>query len=186
MYSRLNDLCHYERHHPETIVSNRHFLKPNNPIYGETEIVIEPRQNFLPDFWGPDAWRFLDTVAKGYSKVPTYSERLQMRRFLESLTYCLPCKNCRDNFCKEVVLIEDDDLASPDAVSRWLKNLRRKIAERKHRRKHHGHHGHGHRHHGHHGHRHHGHHGHRHHGHHDSKPKSENFDITGCSACGGH
>ena len=49
MYSRLNDLCHYERHHPETIVSNRHFLKPNNPIYGETEIVIEPRQNFLPD-----------------------------------------------------------------------------------------------------------------------------------------
>ncbi len=179
MYSRLNDLCHYERHHPETIVSNRHFLKPNNPIYGETEIVIEPRQNFLPDFWGPDAWRFLDTVAKGYSKVPTYSERLQMRRFLESLTYCLPCKNCRDNFCKEVVLIEDDDLASPDAVSRWLKNLRRKIAERKHRRKHHGHHGHGHRHHGH-GHRHHG------HGHHDSKPKSENFNITGCSACGGH
>ena len=179
MYSRLNDLCHYERHHPETIVSNRHFLKPNNPIYGETEIVIEPRQNFLPDFWGPDAWRFLDTVAKGYSKVPTYSERLQMRRFLESLTYCLPCKNCRDNFCKEVVLIEDDDLVSPDAVSRWLKNLRRKIAERKHRRGHRG---------GHHAHRG-GHHAHRggHHGGHEKpppKPKTENFD--GCSSCGMH
>ena len=172
MYSRLNDLCHYERHHPETIVSNRHFLKPTNPIYGETEVVIEPRQNFLPDFWGPDAWRFLDTVAKGYSKAPVYSERLQMRRFLESLTHCLPCKNCRDNLCREVILIEDDDLVSPDAVSRWLKNLRRKIAERK--RKHHGHH-HGH---------HHEHHR-EHHREHHHEPKPEKFDI-GCSACGGH
>ena len=162
MYSRLNDLCHYERHHPETIISNRHFLKPNNSIYHEIEVVVKPRQDFLPNFWGPDAWRFLDTVAKGYSNFPTYSEKLQMRRFLESLTSCLPCGECRNNFCKEVVLIEDGDLGSPESVEKWLKKLRRKIALKKNRNasldnnRHH------------------------------QKSKKEEFIGSDCMACGGH
>ena len=131
MYSRLNDLCHYDRHHPKTIMSNKHFLSPHNPVYGEREIIIEKRQNFLPNYWGPDAWRFLDTVAKGYSKNPSYTDRLQMRRFLESLTHTLPCSECRDNFCREIILIEEDDLNSPQSIGIWLNKLRKKISDRK-------------------------------------------------------
>ena len=130
MYAQLDNLCHYTMRRPTTIVSNRHFLKPSNPIYGDNQMVIPDRVNFNPGFWGPDAWKFLFSVARGYSARPTYSERTQMRRFLSSLTHCLPCEKCRDNFCSEVLLLESEDLVSPASVEKWLVELREKIAAR--------------------------------------------------------
>jgi hypothetical protein len=93
-------------------------------------MAIPDRVNFNPRFWGPDAWKFLFSVARGYSARPTYSERTQMRRFLSSLTHCLPCEKCRDNFCSEVLFLESEDLVSPASVEKWLEALRKKIAAR--------------------------------------------------------
>ena len=131
MYASLHNLCHYESNPTRAIVSNRHFLQPSNSIYAESYIIPPPRTNFLPSFWGPDSWKFLETVAKGYSKNPTYSEKLAMRRFLESLRQCLPCQKCRGNFCKEVETLEDADLKSPEAVFSWLNALRTRISAKK-------------------------------------------------------
>jgi len=134
MYAQLDNLCHYTMRRPTTIVSNRHFLKPSNPIYGDNQMAIPDRVNFNPGFWGPDAWKFLFSVARGYSAHPTYSERTQMRRFLSSLTHCLPCEKCRDNFCSEVLLLKNEDLVSPASVEKWLESLRKKIAVRTHKK----------------------------------------------------
>lgn len=135
MYAQLDNLCHYTMRRPTTIVSNRHFLKPSNPIYGDTQMAIPDRVNFNPRYWGADAWKFLFSVARGYSAHPTYSERTQMRRFLSSLTHCLPCEKCRDNFCSEVLLLESEDLVSPESVEKWLEALRKKIASRNHEKR---------------------------------------------------
>ena len=129
MYANLHNLCRENPHsgfRRAAITSNRHFLSPNNSIYRDV-IVNEPRKNFLPEFWGPDAWKFLETVAKGYSKHPTWWERTQMRRFLESLRMALPCHRCRGNFCNEVESLEDSDLESPKSVQTWLLKIREKI-----------------------------------------------------------
>jgi hypothetical protein len=130
MYAQLDNLCHYTMRRPTTIISNRHFLKPSNPIYGDTQMATPDRVNFNPGYWGADAWKFLFSVARGYSAHPTYSERTQMRRFLSSLTHCLPCEKCRDNFCSEVLLLENKDLVSPASVEKWLESLRKKISDR--------------------------------------------------------
>ncbi len=133
MYANLHNLC---RENPNSefrraaITSNRHFLAPNNSIYRDV-IFSEPRQNFLPEFWGPDAWTFLETVAKGYSKHPTWWERTQMRRFLETLRMTLPCQKCRGNFCNEIDNLEDSDLESPESVQNWLSRVRERIRRRK-------------------------------------------------------
>lgn len=132
MYANLHDLCKYNnRQIDQAILSNRHFLRPGNSIYREEYEVHPQRVNFLPSFWGPDSWKFLETVARGYSKDPTYSERLAMRRFLESLQCNLPCAKCRNNFTGEVETLKDTDLNSPESVLEWLKNLRNRISIRK-------------------------------------------------------
>ena len=118
MYANLDNLCHYTMRTPSTLVSNRHFLKPGNTIYQEKGNSIPERVNLAPGFWGPDSWKFLFSVARGYSNYPTYSERMQMRRFLESLTHCLPCELCRNNFCTEVTLLENEDLMSSNSVEK--------------------------------------------------------------------
>ena len=41
-----------------------------------------------------------------------------------------PCEKCRDNFCSEVLLLESEDLISPESVEKWLVELREKIAAR--------------------------------------------------------
>jgi len=137
MYANLHNLCR-ENPHSEfsraAITSNRHFLSPNNTIYNDV-IYAEPRQNFLPEYWGPDAWRFLETVASGYSKNPTWWERTQMRRFLETLRMTLPCEKCRSNFCGEIDELEDSDLQSPESVQSWLSKVREKIRRNKVKRK---------------------------------------------------
>ena len=133
MYTNLHDLCKYNNNRQinQAILSNRHFLRPENSIYREAYEIPQRRVNFLPSFWGPDSWKFLETVAKGYSKDPTYSERLAMRRFLESLQCNLPCSKCRGNFSGEVEMLEDTDLNSPESVLEWLENLKNRISSRK-------------------------------------------------------
>ena len=130
MYSSLYRLCQYESQSPRVVTTNRHFLDPENQIY--CPFSRESRRiDFAPEKWGPDAWNFLFTVAAGYSLKPTYSEKIEMRRFLESLRGTLPCSRCRSNFSREVVRLNDEDLASPKTVKTWLENLRVRIKKRK-------------------------------------------------------
>ena len=130
MYSNLYRLCNYSDNRPRVITTNTHFISPSSSIYDERSVNVS-RPNFAPSAWGPGAWDFLFTVAKAYPDSPSYSEKLKMRRFLESLDYCLPCEKCRDNFACEVGKLEDRDLQNSRSVILWLKDLRMKIRERK-------------------------------------------------------
>ena len=131
MYSSLYNLCNSRTHIPRVITTNTHFLKPHALVYGEEERTQCSRLDFAPEMWGAGAWEFLFTVAKAYDPHPSYTQRLQMRRFLESLTYCLPCKKCRCNFSDEVLELEESDLDSPEKVRSWLEKLRIRISKRK-------------------------------------------------------
>ena len=130
MYSNLYRLCQYNSHLPPVITSNRHFLNPGNPIYCPSNI-ISSRINFAPKSWGSAAWDFLFAMADGYSKHPTYSEKLQMRRFLESLQSTLPCEKCRDNYSVEILNLTDANLSNNKTVRAWLENLRVLIRKKK-------------------------------------------------------
>jgi hypothetical protein len=133
MYSNIDKLC---KEQTPAITSNRHFLPHDSLVYSVQEVVSNDRTNFLPNFWGPHAWTFLETVARGYNTNPSYEERLKMRRFLDSLTHCLPCKKCRNNYCTEVETITDEVLSCPKNVLTWLQNLRQKISTKKQQEKH--------------------------------------------------
>lgn len=130
MYSNLYRLCQYNSQLPSVVTSNRHFLKPGNQIYCNSENNLTSRINFAPESWGSSGWEFLFAAADGYSKNPTYSEKLQMRRLLESLQSILPCEKCRDNFSTEVLNLTDGDLKNNKTVRKWLEDLRVLIKRR--------------------------------------------------------
>lgn len=130
MYSNLYNLCNYSATIPRVITTNTHFLKPESTIYDERMVQIS-RPDFAPSTWGAGAWDFLFTVARAYPNNPSYSEKLKMRRFLESLDYCLPCSKCRTNFACEVGKLEEKNLVNSNSVVKWLELLRARIRKRK-------------------------------------------------------
>ncbi len=130
MYSNMYNLCNSNAARPRVITTNTHFINPASNIYA-TSVFRTQRPNYNPGMWGPGAWDFLFTVAKSYPNNPSYSEKLKMRRFLESMDYCLPCKKCRNNFACEIGFLTEGDLTNSQTVINWLNKLRERIKQRK-------------------------------------------------------
>lgn len=130
-YSSSYSQLHYGPN--AAVLSNRHFLSP--PWVGYKAPPVLPidghRFGVNPNEWGPNAWEFLFSVARGYPESPGVRDRHQMRLFLRSLRYALPCKDCRYNFKNEVLKLSDDDLQSSTHLYEWLSQLRDKIKEKK-------------------------------------------------------
>lgn len=131
-YSTLYSLCQYDNE--RVITTDKHFLMPDSHVYGlggDAANMRSTRQNIAPDFWGPAAWKFLDSVANGYSDNPSLTQRIEMRKFLEKLTFALPCEKCRNNFSTEIAKLQERDLDSRGSLRIWLRALRGSISHEK-------------------------------------------------------
>lgn len=51
-----------------------------------------------PVVWGPFFWHTIHLVAIGYPKNPTYTDKKCAKEFYESLTFLLPCSQCREHY----------------------------------------------------------------------------------------
>ena len=81
-------------------------------------------------FWGPSGWRLLHSVAHSYDPT-TPKARQQMRKFLKSLPYILPCKFCRSSLSTYYTeLPYAPHIQSNTALFRWLYNIHNKVNEK--------------------------------------------------------
>lgn len=51
-----------------------------------------------PNFWGPDLWRSIHSVAYGFPDNPSDEEKAEAKKFIYSLPDILPCKECQTHF----------------------------------------------------------------------------------------
>jgi len=78
------------------------------------------------NIWGPKAWIFLHTVTMNYPDNPSDLQRLNYRKFFDSLGDVLPCDVCNNNYkfhLKELPL----KLGSRKELEEWLIQMHNKI-----------------------------------------------------------
>ena len=79
-------------------------------------------------FWGPSGWVFLHTLTFIYPETPSYSDKVTMQNFMNSISYILPCKYCRISFTKySTTLPIIDYLDTRDKVIEWLYKMHNKV-----------------------------------------------------------
>jgi len=78
--------------------------------------------NLNTKIWGPHAWFLIDSVCIGYPNNPTKKYKKNMKKFIYSLRYLLPCIICRNHFktfCKNNPL-DYDILKSKKKIILWI------------------------------------------------------------------
>jgi len=79
-------------------------------------------------FWGPSGWQFLHTLAFIYPEQPSYTDKVKMQKFMNLISYILPCKYCRISFTKySTTLPITDYLDNRDSVVNWLYKIHNKV-----------------------------------------------------------
>ena len=79
-------------------------------------------------FWGPSGWKFLHTLTFIYPENPSFSDKVKMREFMNSLYLILPCKYCRASFLKySNSLPIDEHLESRNMIIEWLYKIHNKV-----------------------------------------------------------
>jgi hypothetical protein len=79
-------------------------------------------------FWGPSGWVFLHTLTFIYPETPSYTDKVAMQNFMNSISYILPCKYCRISFTKySSTLPIIDYLDTRDKVIEWLYKMHNKV-----------------------------------------------------------
>lgn len=79
--------------------------------------------------WGPPLWLSLHMITFNYPTSPDERAARHFRRFFRLLRHVLPCGACRSNLKRNLRLhpLTDADLASRDALSRWLHGLHARV-----------------------------------------------------------
>jgi hypothetical protein len=79
----------------------------------------------LTSVWGPGLWHYLHTMSFNYPVNPTASDKVHYRNFINTLRYVLPCKYCRDNLKKNMIImpLTNDALKDRDSFSRYVYRL---------------------------------------------------------------
>ena len=79
-------------------------------------------------FWGPSGWKFLHTLTYIYPENPSFSDKVKMREFMNSLYLILPCKYCRASFLKySNSLPINEYLDSRVMMIEWLYKIHNKV-----------------------------------------------------------
>jgi hypothetical protein len=81
-----------------------------------------------PDTWGPFFWHTFHLVALGYTNDPSYSDKKAAKDFFESMTFLIPCPQCREHykvFLKELPITPHLD-AGKD-LFRWTVVLHNRV-----------------------------------------------------------
>lgn len=79
----------------------------------------------LTSVWGPSLWHYLHTMSFNYPVNPTPSDKSHYRDFINNLRYVLPCKYCRDNLKKNMIImpLTNEVLKDRNSFSRYIYNL---------------------------------------------------------------
>jgi len=106
--------------------------KRQNSAYASTAAVMgalasgsfipqSPPPNCPPDVeqLGRATWTFLHTTAAYYPERPTIVQRANMLMLIRSLPALYPCRNCAEDFEKNVEA-HPPDVSSRERLSRWL------------------------------------------------------------------
>ena len=55
-----------------------------------------------PLIWGPSAWLFIHSITLSYPEKPSVEYQTNMKNFIHSLSYLLPCEECKYNYSKKL------------------------------------------------------------------------------------
>ena len=90
---------------------------------------INDSNGFDPDYWGPCAWQFLHTISFNYPLKPSPEEKRYYKKFIESLSFVLPCGYCRKNMKRHLKELgfSERHLESRLSFSYFVYSLHRKV-----------------------------------------------------------
>ena len=79
----------------------------------------------LTTVWGPSMWHYLHTMSFNYPVNPTDSDKKHYRDFINNLRYVLPCRYCRDNLKKNLIImpLTNEVMQDRNSFSRYIYNL---------------------------------------------------------------
>ena len=78
---------------------------------------------FTYKLWGPAFWRTMHCATFRYPVKPTAEERRRMLLFMQVIAYMIPCGECGAHYVDTLnagLPLDDEALASRDALTRWL------------------------------------------------------------------
>lgn len=79
-------------------------------------------------FWGSSGWTFLHTLTFIYPEHPSYSDKVKMENFMNSISYILPCKYCRNSFSKYIKSLPINEfLDNREKLIEWLYKIHNKV-----------------------------------------------------------
>jgi hypothetical protein len=83
------------------------------------------RDGFSTKIWGPATWHLLRVISFNYPPQPTETDKAHYAEFIESLAWVLPCRACRDNYPKNLVVAgyDADVFRDRDSFSRFIYRL---------------------------------------------------------------
>lgn len=78
--------------------------------------------------WGPHGWFFLHIITFNYPDNPTTSDMIHYKQLFENFKFTLPCKFCRDSYCKFLhELPIDNHLDSRESLAYWFYQIHNKV-----------------------------------------------------------
>jgi hypothetical protein len=83
------------------------------------------KNGMITSIWGPSLWHVLHTISFNYPDNPTREDKENYYNFLKYLGKVLPCKFCRDNYCKNFAKIgfNENCLSNRNSFSRCIYRL---------------------------------------------------------------
>ena len=80
--------------------------------------------NMFPKIWGPSMWTVLHLISFSYPKNPSTIDKINYKKFYDSIGHILPCNYCRDSYNKFILegntKLDDNVFESRDKLTKWL------------------------------------------------------------------
>jgi len=79
--------------------------------------------------WGPPMWHTLHTITFNYPTNPTKEQKKQYLNFFINIKDILPCKYCRDNYAKNLLIypLTSKVMKNRDTLTKWLYDIHEEI-----------------------------------------------------------
>ena len=91
--------------------------------------------NLDPNIWGHAGWKIIYAIGYGYPDNPTLEEQVQVYNYFTSLSYLLPCGDCRnhykDNLLKYPLI--NNVIRSRTSLLNWINTVHNDVNIRLHK-----------------------------------------------------
>jgi len=80
-------------------------------------------------FWGPDGWKLLHSIARGFPDNPTKNQKDAYCLFFTCLKHILPCIYCRNSYTQYIreLPLTDKYLKDNKTLSLWIYKIHNKV-----------------------------------------------------------